>query len=344
MRKFVKTLLSGQFFLFRKFLLSTWFLVCASCADVNSGAADNRQLADQCAHLNINAETVNIPAGKYRIGDERFYPEERPVQTIELAGFNIDATEVTNREFAEFVEATGYVTRAERGLPEAEYSEIPSNLRTPGSAVFTPPLKSDSFSPATWWRFVDGASWRAPQGPGSSIEGLENHPVVHVAFEDALAYAQWKGRRLPTEYEWEAAARSRNNLDPYAWGQKAPAELEKQPANTWQGLFPVINQKTDGYGGTAPVGCYEPNANGLYDMIGNVWELTSSEYAPIRDRVPQDIIHDLDAQPFAYGVIKGGSYLCAENYCLRYRPSARQPHEWALGASHIGFRTAMSYK
>ena len=292
------------------------------CAEEKRHPADATRNNQTCEDFGKTTKTVDIPGGTYRVGEDRFYREEGPVRTVKIEAFNIDATEVTNREFSEFVAATGYLTRAERGLTEEQFSHIPEELRKPGSAVFTPPENPQNLSAGNWWRFVEGASWRMPNGPGSTVDGLESHPVVHVAFEDAEAYAAWKGRRLPTEIEWEAAARGRENHAPYSWGETPPDKLEKSPANIWQGIFPVINQKIDGYAGAAPVGCFEPNVNGLYDMIGNVWEMTSTNHSP-------------DA-----GVIKGGSYLCAENYCLRYRPAARQSQEFALGSSHIGFRTA----
>ena len=317
-------------------------ILCASCADASKETDTAPQAAAQCAGPSSIAQTIDIPAGIYRIGDDRFYPEETPVLTIKLSGFNIDATEVTNGQFAAFVEATGYITRAERGLPEEKYSDIPPQLRAPGSAVFTPPGSGKNLNSANWWRFVEGASWNTPMGPHSSIEGMGNYPVVHVSFEDALAYAKWKGRRLPTEDEWEAAARGAHNATTYAWGDQPPDELDHAPANNWQGIFPVINQKTDGYEGAAPVGCFPANLFGLYDMIGNVWEMTSTGYTPQKNGDAKDFLPSTDAPLFESGVIKGGSYLCAENYCLRYRPAARQPHEWALGSSHIGFRTVSS--
>lgn len=315
-------------------------LVAGSCSDENGTEGKVTPSASECRTPSESERTIDIPAGQYRIGDERFYPEERPVEFVDVAAFNIDATEVTNKQFAAFVEATGYITRAERGLPEPKFDQIPSALRQPGSAVFSSPAESDTLNPASWWRFVEGASWRAPKGPGSSIEGLENHPVVHVAFEDALAFASWKGRRLPSELEWEAAARGNSGDAPYSWGNEKPANLDQQPANTWQGIFPVINQNKDGYEGSAPVGCFPPNDFGLYDMIGNVWELTSSEYSPDRRTASVTLTSADDEDSFHVGVIKGGSFLCAENYCLRYRPAARQSLEWALSSSHTGFRTA----
>lgn len=326
----------------RKKLAILLLLASSACSDRNPQAVKPGEAGAECLDASAIEYSVDIPSGRYQIGDERFYPEERPARTVEVAAFNIDATEVTNRQFAEFVDTTGYVTRAERGLPESEFDDIAAELRRPGSAVFTPPGKGRTINPATWWRFVEGASWRAPAGPGSSIEGIEDRPVVHIAFEDAQAFAKWKGRRLPTEEEWEIAARGTIVGAAYSWGDEPPEKLQHAPGNTWQGIFPVINLKEDGYEGVAPVGCYPPNGYGLYDMIGNVWELTSSEYAPDTRNAYGDQSEMSGPPRSSAGVIKGGSFLCAENYCARYRPAARQPLEWALGSSHIGFRTAKS--
>ena len=247
---------------------------------------------------------VWVPPGTVEMGSD-VYPEEAH-RTATVAGFWMDRTEVTNAEFEAFVRATGYITVAER-------------TGTKGAAVFVLPSgNADLSSASTWWRYVEGANWRHPGGPSTSIEDRANFPVVAIALEDAEAYAKWKGRRLPTEAEWERAARA---------GATAQPEREQpKDANTWQGVFPLIDTAEDGFAGIAPVGCFKPNAFGLYDMIGNVWELTSSAY---EDRTP------------AAHVIKGGSFLCAPNYCLRYRPAARQPEEDGLGTSHVGFRTVL---
>lgn len=296
-----------------------------------------------CLDPKAYAAPVNIPGGDFILGGQQYYPEERPAHIISIKAFNIDATEVTNRQFSEFVAATAYVTRAEKGLPEAKYQALPNNLRRPGSVVFIPPNSAQAAYDASWWVFVEGANWRAPTGPESSIIGLDDHPVVHIAFEDALAYARWRGRRLPTENEWEAALSPKNSDDNPEGGSLINTPAVKAPlpaqANIWQGIFPYINEAEDKYIGTAPVGCFKPNQHGLYDMIGNVWELTSSEFSSHsseQDSALKDLNHDNE---FGYGVIKGGSYLCAQNYCARYRSTARQAQEWALGASHIGFRT-----
>lgn len=250
-------------------------------------------------------EQVWIPGGHYTAGSDR-YPEELPLRQRTVAGFWMDRTEVTNAAFAEFVQATRYVSAAER-------------TAEPGAVVFHPPAEQEDLSSLTaWWRFVPGASWRHPEGPDSSLKDRDHLPVVNLSYEDAMAYARWRGRTLPTEAQWEWAARA-----------GLQAVDEKRPpsgANIWQGVFPRINTAEDGFPGLAPVGCFPPNAFGLYDMLGNVWELTSSPFEG----------HSPPAQ-----VIKGGSYLCAPNHCQRYRPAARQAQETTLGSSHVGFRTVL---
>jgi len=249
-------------------------------------------------------------AGSAQIGSDKGYPEERPVRTVDIAAFNMDATEVTNGQFARFVNETGYVTSAEK---------IQLGFDTAGAAVFTPPNATNP----TWWRFVEGANWRQPDGPESSIEGRDSDPVVQVSHEDAKAYAAWAGRALPSEAQWEYAARAGSQTR-YVWGETRTIDGVEQ-ANTWQGAFPIQNTEDDGFLRRAPVGCYSPNAFGLYDMIGNVWEWTDTVY------------RQSEGEPVY--VIKGGSFLCAENYCRRYRPAARQPQEAGFATNHIGFRT-----
>lgn len=272
---------------------------------------------------------VWVPGGAFTMGTAGTYPEEGPPHAASVEGFWMDQTEVTNAQFAEFVAATGYVTLAERGIDDGAGGTIA------GSAVFEPPVVDGQLDPyGSWWRFREGANWRQPQGPGSSIDGLEQHPVVHVSWEDALAYAQWKGRSLPTEAQFEYAAQTSVERFDDAFA-----------SNTWQGFFPVQNDELDGYGGSAPVGCYAPNALGLYDLIGNVWEWTASPYYASHafgaaDEFPEGYDPAQPGEPVA--VVKGGSFLCAANYCARYRPQARQGQSKGLGTIHTGFRTVLN--
>jgi formylglycine-generating enzyme required for sulfatase activity len=286
-----------------------------------------------------------VPGGSFVMGSDNAYPEERPRRHATVSGFWIDRTEVTNAQFAAFVAATGYKTVAERGLNAKDYPDLPPEALVPGSMVFFEPAKNAQVRNMDWWRYVPGADWRHPAGPGSSIEGRDNHPVVHIAYADALAYAQWLGRSLPTEAEWEFAARGGLNGKDFAWGDEQTPEGAWM-ANSWQGFFPFEDDKADGYHGTAPVGCFQANGYGLYDMIGNVWEWATDWYRPGHHFAhgATDPQGPTDASATAGGqvrVIKGGSWLCSANFCARYRPAARQPQEADLGASHIGFRTVL---
>lgn len=285
---------------------------------------------------------VWVAGGTFAFGDT-VYPEEQPVRTTTVAGFWMDRTEVRNSDFAAFVHATGYVTVAERPVDPALHPGLPPDMRLPGAVVFTPPGTGTARGgPMPWWRYVPGANWRQPGGPGTSIEGRGAFPVVAVTIADALAYARWKGRSLPTEVQWEWAARE---------GQPDAATDHRQPAqaNTWQGLFPVANSGEDGFVGLAPAGCYAPNRHGLHDMIGNAWELTTDRWTPSHvaaaaSATNADTGHDPAAPLLRPGapaqrVIKGGSFLCAPNYCMRYRAGARQPQDDDLAVSHLGFRT-----
>lgn len=251
-----------------------------------------------------------VPGGSFMMGEDARLPEEGPPRHVTVPGFWIDTHELTNDEFARFVRATGYRTVAER--PPPVLPGAPPDMRKPGSAVFAVPDEDDP----RWWRWVAGADWRHPSGPAESIAGHGREPVVQIAYDDAAAYARWAGKRLPTETQWEYAARG---------GQRAlpePADEHGRPtANVYQGVFPVRNLATDGYVGRAPVGCFPSNRFGLYDMIGNVWEWTEGLGPDTGTRV-----------------IKGGSWLCAANYCARYRPAARQFQERGLGTDHIGVR------
>ena len=257
---------------------------------------------------------VWVPGGSFVMGDDPHYAEEGPPETVVVKGFWIDAHEVTNAQFAAFVKATGYKTIAERDPPKLPGA--PPEMLVPGSAVFNIPSDDDP----RWWRWVVGAQWRNPSGPKETIIGRDNEPVVQIAYQDAEAYARWAGKELPSEAQWEYAARGGAAALP------EPVDAKGQPqANYYQGVFPVKNLNTDGYVGRAPVGCFKPNGFGLYDMIGNVWEWTSASGSRADASEPVNII-------------KGGSYLCAANYCARYRPAARQFQERGLGTDHIGFR------
>lgn len=307
----------------------------ASCS--RSTATNAPSAAEACAK-DIVGRRIDIPAGSAVLGAGARYAEEAPEVRVTLPAFSIDATEVTNSQFAAFVKATGYRTRAERGLAEDEFADLPPALRVPGSSVFFPPKPGEPANMTTWWKFVAGANWRHPQGPGSDIAGKGAYPVVHIAFEDAEAYAKWADRRLPTEDEWEYAARGGIDRATYEWGNAAP-ERGKPRANSWQGVFPYENKVSDGFAGLAPVGCFDANPFGLHDMTGNVWEWTRSAFVPRRGDAFDSSRSSAAPGEIDLKVAKGGSYLCAENYCARYRPAARHPQDAVLGTSHMGFRT-----
>lgn len=323
----------------------SWAIVLTALAACGEkGDAPEAHVCTRPEGAALNAPAV-IESGSFMSGDSRFYAEEGPRRRESVASFSIDATEVTNAEFRAFVEATGYETLAERGLDPATYPDMPREMLKPGSAVFVPPAPGEETAEGGWWRFVEGANWRRPTGPGSDIEGMDDYPVVHIAYDDALAYATWKGRRLPTEIEWEYAARGGLDGAVYVWGDEPPEQSDPR-ANIWEGVFPYTNSARDGYAGLAPVGCYPPNGYGLYDMAGNVWEMTSTPFTLSRE-APAVAGMEMGMTGAGGGdagetviAIKGGSFLCAPNYCLRYRPAARQPHDVTLGASHVGFRTA----
>ena len=295
---------------------------------------------------------MEIPGGNYRLGSDRHYPEEGPVHRVTIDRFSIDRYQVTNRQFAEFIAATGYITVAERPLDPRDFPGAPAENLVPGSLVFTrTPGPVDLRHLSQWWTWTPGASWRHPEGPGSDLTGREDHPVVQVAYEDAATYCEWAGAGLPTEAQWEVAARGGLESATYVWGDE-PEPPPQKFANYWHGDFPW--RADPGYGTTTPIGSFPPNGYGLYDMAGNVWEWTRDWYAARHPEDPEEpccVPHNprgasesesLDpAQPqFAIPrkVIKGGSYLCADSYCLRYRPAARRPQMIDTGMSHIGFR------
>jgi formylglycine-generating enzyme required for sulfatase activity len=276
------------------------------------------------------------------MGSERHYPEEAPSSQVAVAGFWIDRTPVTNAQFGAFVAATAYVTLAERVPSPEDYPEAAPELLQPASLVFTPtagPAPLDD--PTAWWRLTLGADWRRPAGPGEAA-ATPDHPVVHVAFEDAAAYAAWAGKALPTEAEWEFAARGGLDDADYAWGDVLMPE-GRHMANIWVGDFPWRRTATHGFARTTPVGLFPPNGYGLVDMIGNVWELTSDLYEPHRrpEKAPccgPVASRRPDGQAARRRVVKGGPHLCAPGYCQRYRPAARQPQADDTSTSHVGFR------
>lgn len=292
------------------------------------------------------ADQVKVPAGTFVMGSDSDYPEEAPARAVKVGAFMIDRYDVTNAQFARFVAATGYRTLAERGLDPARYPGVPAAMTRPGSTVFLPP-KDLLVGAMQWWHYMPGADWRHPDGPDSSIEGLENHPVVQIAYEDALAYAKWLGRDLPTEAEYEYAAHGGKNA-PYPWGDTFELR-SKVMANTWQGAFPFQNTDKDGFVATSPVGCFPANGYGLYDMVGNVWQWvkdpwqqTHAQQAAERPPAPAVDLEDAlvaRARGTQFGTIKGGSFLCSPVYCKRYRPSARHAQDLTMGTNHIGFRT-----
>jgi len=278
---------------------------------------------------------VLIEGGTFTMGSARYYPEERPPRPARVERFLIDETPVTNAQFARFVAETGHVTLAERPAP---------GLPKGGSAVFRPtdgPV--DLSDPSQWWALVEGACWRHPVGPGSDLTGLEEHPVVHVAWDDAAAFAAWAGKRLPTEAEWEFAARGGLEGAEFAWGNRLSLDGILL-ANTWQGPFPHANALADGWARTSPVRTFPGNGFGLFDVIGNVWEWTVDEWSlPAHTGMPTRgcCAAGPDGE-VPTKVIKGGSYLCAPEYCQRYRPAARHPQAVGSPTGHLGFRCAAS--
>jgi formylglycine-generating enzyme required for sulfatase activity len=280
-----------------------------------------------------------IPGGAFLMGSNSFYREERPVRPAFVDGFWMDRYPVTNAEFARFVEATGYVTYSERAPDPALYPDADPALLVPGSLVFKKPDRPVSLhNNLAWWEYRAGANWRQPDGPDSSLAGRGSHPVVHVTYEDASAYVMWARKSLPTEAEWEFAARGGLEGAAYPWGDAANPD-GRFLANTWQGRFPFENLAEDGYEGTSPVDAFPANGYGLFDMVGNVWEWTSSAYSASHESAGQSCCHPSDAaQTTQRHVVKGGSHLCAPNYCLRYRPSARQGETIDSSTCHIGFR------
>lgn len=293
---------------------------------------------------------VRLPGGRFRMGSDRHYAEEAPAHEAEVGAFWIDRTPVTNRQFAAFVAATGHVTDAEIAPRAEDYPDSRPELLQPGSLIFMPtrgPVRLDDWS--QWWHWTPGADWRHPTGPESGLDGLMDHPVVHVALADVLAYCAWAGTELPTEAEWEYAAWAGHaGAHEFAWGD-ALEPAGRHMANVWQGPFPHANSLADGYLPTSPVGAFPANGFGLHDMIGNVWEWTadwwSARHAPARSCCAPDVRARMaasadPAQPsMPRRVLKGGSHLCAPSYCRRYRPAARHAQPVDSSTGHIGFRT-----
>ncbi len=304
---------------------------------------------------NPTHEMEPIAGGTFLMGSNDFYPEERPLHHVSVDAFWIDKYAVTVADFRRFVRDTGYVTLAERPLDPQLYPDADPELLVPGSLVFRKTLGPvDLRDFRNWWTYVPGASWQHPEGAQSNFAGREHHPVTHVAFEDAASYAQWAGKELPTEAEWEFAARGGLEGAVFTWGNEF-APRGKMMANTWQGEFPWQNLAQDGYEGTSPVGSFRANGYGLHDMAGNVWEWTSDFFTPRHPDEPEDAccvpvnprvdtpaaVADLMAETIPRRVIKGGSHLCAPNYCLRYRPAARQAEAIDTSTCHIGFRCVL---
>ncbi len=327
-------------------------------ADAAKGATPPSEAATAPAGM------VWIPSGEFTMGavGPRGRPDEQPAHRVRVSGFWMDATEVTNQQFAAFVKATGYITTAEKAptLEEIMAQQPPGTpppppeVLVPGSVVFTPPQQPVPLNnPGNWWRWTPGADWRHPEGPGSSIAGKEDHPVVHVSWDDAVAYAKWAGKRLPTEAEWEYAARGGLKRQPFVWGSQPPSDADGKLANIWQGGFPHNNLARDGYVRTAPARSFPANAYGLYDMAGNVWEWCQDRYDArlYTRRVGQGVIDNPQGPAQSWDPRnpradsrsqRGGSFLCHVSYCERYRPAARHGCARDTGMSHVGFRCVTS--
>jgi formylglycine-generating enzyme len=294
-------------------------------------------------------DMVWIPGGEFVMGSNDHYEEEAPAHPVRVDGFWMDRVTVTNERFERFVKETGHVTVAERTPRAEDYPDAQPDLLVPASSVFRQPdHRVDLRNPYEWWTYVPGADWRHPDGPGTTIRGKAKHPVVHVAWEDVEAYARWAGKELPTEAEWEFAARGGLAGAEFVWGDEfTPGGTYM--ANTWQGEFPIVNETLDGFERTAPVGSFPPNGYGLFDMAGNVWEWTTDwfqDHGRIEDACctiddPRGAAEEESYDPgsrIPRRVMKGGSHLCAPNYCRRYRPAARMAQAVDTSTSHLGFR------
>lgn len=325
----------------------TGLISCEGRVNKNSGSHKVSNLIDSKASRDtIASKMVWIPDGSFQMGtDDQNFPDALPLHKVKLKGFWMDEHEVTNAEFEKFVKATNYVTVAERQLNPADFPGVPAETLVPGSAVFTPPPAKVSLdNPLQWWKYVAGANWRHPSGPGSTIEGKQNLPVIHVSYEDAAAYCKWAGKRLPTEAEWEYAAQGGKGVQKYYWGN----ELKpggKWMANIYQGNFPEGNTGEDGFIGAAAVKSFPANGYGLYDMDGNVWEWCNDFYrpdyyqhSPESDPQGPEDSYDPDEPQAVKRVQRGGSFLCSDQYCMRYRPGSRGKGEVSSGSDNLGFR------
>jgi formylglycine-generating enzyme len=296
-------------------------------------------------------EMVWIPGGTFEMGSNEHYPEEAPVHSVTVKGFWMDKYNVTNKQFQKFVKATGYLTLAERTPKAEDYPGAKPELLKPASVVFQKPAQRvDLKNIYNWWQYIVGANWRHPEGPGSSIKQRDNHPVVHLAYEDVEAYAKWANKEIPTEAEWEFAARGGLTGAVYVWGNEFSPN-GKIMANTWQGEFPIENLLLDGYERTAPVGTFPANGYGLYEMTGNVWEWTSDWYQ--NSHLPRSCCGNAEIESYdpqlpeiriPRKVLKGGSYLCAPNYCMRYRPAARIAQPIDTSTCHVGCRLIVRHE
>lgn len=323
---------------------------CTVCKAPSRAAAIKASLAQDSNSVNgiDSGKMVLLQGGTFEMGSDNF-PDAKPVHKITLTPFYIDEHEVTNDQFEKFVAATNYKTVAERPLNPNDYPGVPKDKLVPGSGVFTPPNHPvDLNNPMAWWTYVAGADWRHPEGPHSNITGKGNYPVVQVCYEDCLAYAKWAGKRLPTEAEWEFAAKGGHSYPVYYWGtEKTPNG--KYMANNFQGKFPYDNTKADGYIGVAPIKQYPANSYGLYDMEGNVWEWCSDFYrpdyyakSPVQDPQGPNDSYDPEEPNAVKRVQRGGSFLCSDDYCLRYKAGSRGKGEQSSASNNLGFRCAKS--